>query len=801
MSIFGDTDQQQANELAQGELAQSKPTGFMENAAAAWKEFNTNDALGALDTRRRSAYDERIKQVQALTGEKLENPLPIPRNRIGLEDPISLVYNMFAGDDGAAEIQRMNEHEQKISALRERLGPDDRGQLLTQQQITDKLKAESKQAEKESADIGSRATAGGVVGSIAGSGAASLTQPEMLLTLPLGAPVRAGLLAKMLAETAIGAGTQAIFEPTVQAQRAELGLESGVGPALQNIAVAGVGGGILAGAVGGAGALFKAVSRGGVSTFEKSVGRAATADEKAIVEAVQQDVAMEANTPFVTKDPETYAVKQQNENAAYEAAFAFRPLADDDLVQTEALTKSIIETDRASLTVLRNADLDRIGVDANLMQFKSGGDDFGVTERLRGVSEWQTERAGVSLIYEFEDGKQIIADGHQRLGLARRLASEGKEVELPAITLRAVDGITPEMARARAAFKNIAEGTGTAQDAAKVLRDMGVTPAEMGLPPKSALVRDAEGLVNLDNDVFGMVINDVLSEQNGAIIGRLVQDVRLQPSIANLLVRLKPANAVEADSIVRQALDAGSTREIQTSLFGEEEIAESLYLERARVLDRGLKMLRRNIDTFRTLTERGDDITGAGNVLDQGANASRLDVERTLQQYIAAQANRKGVIGDALTTAAKTAKDTGRYSDAARQFVESISGAAQRGEIDGRAVSRSGIDVEPQYQGDEAPSFQDASSAQQVDDATLDMFGEPVSSAMEDQTRRLAAEIGADAFDRDPELMNMQIPIGEIVDENGVIRSQTVSMKSLLDELESDQNLIEQLNVCGMSGA
>jgi len=163
VSIFADTDQRQADEIAQGELAQAKPTGFMENAAAAWKEFNTNDALGALDSRRRSAYDERIKQVQALTGEKLENPLPIPRNRIGLEDPISLVYNMFANDDGAAEIQRMNEHEQKISALRERLGPDDRGQLLTQQQISDKLKAESKQAERQAADIGSRATVGGMV--------------------------------------------------------------------------------------------------------------------------------------------------------------------------------------------------------------------------------------------------------------------------------------------------------------------------------------------------------------------------------------------------------------------------------------------------------------------------------------------------------------------------------------------------------------------------------------------------------------------------------------------------------------
>ena len=453
------------------------------------------------------------------------------------------------------------------------------------------------------------------------------------------------------------------------------------------------------------------------------------------------------------------------------------------------------------IVILRNDDLKNVDVDADLMQFKSGADAQGVTERLRGVKRWEVERAGVSMIYQFEDGRQIIADGHQRLALARRLAAEGQDIEMPAIVMREADGVTPQEARARAAFKNIAEGTGSSQDAAKVLRDLGATADDLNLPPRSALVRDAEGLMRLDDETFGMVVNDVISEQFGAIIGRLVDDPRLHPAIAKLLAKVRPANAIEAESIVRQAQAAGVTHETQTSLFGDKEVAESLFLERARVLDRSLKMIRRNVDTFRTLSERATDIEGEGNVLNAAANADRFDVENALRTFITAQAHRKGTIGDALTKAAREAKDTGQYAEPARSFVRAVTRAIEDGEVDGAALSRRGADPQSLDPGGaRAAADQGEGHPQQIDDADLAKFDDPVSKATDEQALGIERELKDAMPEVQADIMDLPVAVGERIDDAGNRVADTRTVQEVLDDLEADQEFISQLALCDGGG-
>ena len=79
---------------------------------------------------------------------------------------------------------------------------------------------------------------------------------------------------------------------------------------------------------------------------------------------------------------------------------------------------------------------------------------------MRGVKKWDQIRAGNAIIYEYADGRKIIADGHQRLGLAKRLVSEGKPVDFEAFVFRESDGFTPQQVRAIAAIKNIADSKG-----------------------------------------------------------------------------------------------------------------------------------------------------------------------------------------------------------------------------------------------------------------------------------------------------------------------------------------------------
>jgi hypothetical protein len=92
---------------------------------------------------------------------------------------------------------------------------------------------------------------------------------------------------------------------------------------------------------------------------------------------------------------------------------------------------------------LRRLDPSRIKADPEVFQFKSGGDEKGVTDRLKSVAKWNPVAAGKAMVFERADGSHVIADGHQRLGLAQRLMSGGeKGIKLDAYVLRERDGWT-----------------------------------------------------------------------------------------------------------------------------------------------------------------------------------------------------------------------------------------------------------------------------------------------------------------------------------------------------------------------
>jgi hypothetical protein len=143
---------------------------------------------------------------------------------------------------------------------------------------------------------------------------------------------------------------------------------------------------------------------------------------------------------------------------------------------------------------------DDITTDAELMQYKSGGDENGVTGKLANEPAWDPIRSGELLVWEGNDGRRVLVDGHQRLDLAKR---EGVE-EVPSIVLREGDGITPEMARAIGAMRNVNLGTGTLEDNAKVLADMPeAADALKGAPTRA----DIEAVAQLPYEQFGEVLN------------------------------------------------------------------------------------------------------------------------------------------------------------------------------------------------------------------------------------------------------------------------------------------------------
>ena len=414
--------------------------------------------------------------------------------------------------------------------------------------------------------------------------------------------------------------------------------------------------------------------------------------------------------------------------------------------------------------VVSRFEVDELNVDAKAFQFKEGGDEFGVTERLKDVTKWDPVKAGTVVVYEQADGKFFIADGHQRLGLAKRIKSQdpSQDVFLLGSVLREKDGISREQAMVVAAMKNIAEGTGTVLDAVKVLRGDKKLFGE--LPPRSALVRMARNIVNIEDDeAFGLFKNGLVSPQQASVVGRMIpDDGTMQRAAMNVIAKVKPENDVQTEAVTRQVMDSGTEKVNQESLFGDKIEEESLYFERAKVLDNAIKILQRDKSAFNTIVRNQTKFESAGNKLARSANEQKIQKDAEAIDLIQTLANRRGQLSDDLTAAARAAKRDGKYAAATDSFVESVRGAVDRGDFFGEIPSNPGRSIDAPPQNGEVPastieqsleSFDVAAgpgSTQQMDQLTADMFQEP------------PPKTPREAFQSDDELRN---DLGRILEE------------------------------------
>lgn len=388
-----------------------------------------------------------------------------------------------------------------------------------------------------------------------------------------------------------------------------------------------------------------------------------------------------------------------------------------------------LEADKAAGAILTQTltseEVGRVETDAKTFQYKDNGDQDGVTDRLQGVEAWDERSAMGGIVYEYADGRRVVADGHQRLGLAKRLQSNGVKTPWNVEIIREVDGYSPADVRNLAALKNIREGSGSAIDAAKVLRENASEIKSLNLPPKSALVRDAKGLARLSDEAFGMVVNEVVSPEWGAAVGENVENPALHSDIISLLKRLKPKNNAQAAMIAQQAGQV-STTETQGTLFGDEEVSESLYLERAKVLDAALKRLKRDKQTFKVLSDRANTITKEGNVLNAEANAQRVEDDSKAAAYLNAEANRKGPISDALSKAARDFKANPKQGHRiVGDFLAAVRGPEASQEPQGAGHDGGGTDPEAAPQSGSAGQEPDVKPDSAPPAGDVDLFGAP----------------------------------------------------------------------------
>lgn len=258
----------------------------------------------------------------------------------------------------------------------------------------------------------------------------------------------------------------------------------------------------------------------------------------------------------------------------------------------------------------RAVDPRQVTTDAATFQFKSGGDAAGVTDRLRGVTRWDPVSAGKAIIFERADGQMVIADGHQRLGLAQRVAGEGQDAKLDAYVFREADGWTPEDVRAYAALKNMRESSGTSLDMAQVMRDR-PDLIDGSLPLTDAKLRDAAMLARLSPEAFDAVVAGRLPPPFAALIGESVADSARHRGLLDEMAEADLANTQQARLYLKQLMELPTTTETQMTLFGEESFTRTVLIERAQVLDSALKTLKQDKRIFGLLGREADKIEGA----------------------------------------------------------------------------------------------------------------------------------------------------------------------------------------------
>lgn len=435
-------------------------------------------------------------------------------------------------------------------------------------------------------------------------------------------------------------------------------------------------------------------------------------------------------TPAAPARPDDYWTKANEENAKAEEANQPAPVAEptkpaviEGVPPAEVAQANEAARDKFQIANLTSEEVAQIDTDARTFQYKDDGDQQGVTTALQGTTGWDQRSATGAIIYEYADGRRVVADGHQRLGLAKRLQAQGQRTPWTVEIIRESDGFTPEDVRTLAALKNIRQGSGTAIDAAKVLRENPDQIESLNLPPSSALVRNSKGLARLSDDAFGMAVNKVIKPEWAAIVGSKVPDQSAQGPIIGLLKTLEPRirNLSEVESIVGQAQQTAAT-ETQTDMFGETEVTANRYLERAKIIDATMSRLKLKGKVFKALLDKSDLIETAGNTLNQTANAAIVDDATRVASYIRSQANMKGPVSDALTAAAnQLAENPKAIGEAVKTFLGALDGPTQE---NATGTESSGAGTGNQGSGLQRP----VSPTQEVTPANpeTDMFGDPI---------------------------------------------------------------------------
>lgn len=309
-----------------------------------------------------------------------------------------------------------------------------------------------------------------------------------------------------------------------------------------------------------------------------------------------------------------------------------------------------------------------IKVDPERFQFKQDAiGKGGVTDKLSDVTKWDPDLAGLTHVWrDPEDNETYAVNGHHRVDLANRL-------EVPSLAVRYLDASSAEEARTQGALINIAEGNGSAIDAAKVFRDANITPEDLaakGVSIKGEKASQGMALAKLDPFLFRKVVDGDLPVERAALIGGGLENPNDQRGLYDLLEASEKngkrlTNGTVGEMIRMANAETPKVTETQTDLFGDHEAARSLIKEKGEVSDYVRSRLAQEkrlftaVSTDKAAARLGD----TGNVIQAGDNAQVAQRTAQAQALYDKLSTSSGQVSDSLNAAARQIADGARPND------------------------------------------------------------------------------------------------------------------------------------------
>lgn len=342
-----------------------------------------------------------------------------------------------------------------------------------------------------------------------------------------------------------------------------------------------------------------------------------------------------------------------------------------------------------------------IALDPQRFQYKLDTDKTGVTNLLKG-RKWNENLSGrINVWRDPADGKLYVVNGHHRFQLA-------KENGIPDVKVDYINAPSAATARGIGALQNIADGRGSAVDAARFFRDSGYTPEELddlGISMGEATAANGVALARLDPSLFDQVVSGKLRQGRAIAIGKASADAADQEALLKLIQRSESKGRKVTDDVVdelaRMVKGSSQHTETQHSLFGAQEMTRNLALEKADISTAIREKINTERRTFQGVADAGKAATLGkveGQSIQAGKNAAIAEEAKQAQELYDRLSTRGGTIDDILNRSAKELAAGGNANGIKQRAYDDVRKALREALPGGEGVNDKRVQEAPQTQ-------------------------------------------------------------------------------------------------------